>query len=220
MTIAVITGANRGIGLELARQLKQRGADVFAACREPSAALTALDVNVIDGIDVASDAGVSRLGAALAKKKIDIVINNAGILTNEDLADLNIERIRKQFEVNALGPLRVTAALVGSMVRGSKVAIVTSRMGSVADNTSGGRYGYRMSKSAVNMAGVSLSHDLKHQGIAVAIIHPGFVRTEMTGQQGFIDPPQAAQGILNRIDELELQTSGTFWHSNGEILPW
>jgi NAD(P)-dependent dehydrogenase (short-subunit alcohol dehydrogenase family) len=220
MSIAVITGASRGIGLELARQLKAKGFEVFAACRKPSSALQELQTTIVEGVDVASDEGIGRLVAALAGKTIDVLINNAGILTSEELGDLNIDRIRKQFEVNSLGPLRVTAALTEGFAKGSKVAIVTSRMGSITDNTSGSRYGYRMSKAAVNMAGVSLAHDLKERGIAVAIVHPGFVRTEMTNQQGFIDPPQAAQGILERIEELTLQTSGTFWHSNGETLPW
>jgi NAD(P)-dependent dehydrogenase (short-subunit alcohol dehydrogenase family) len=100
------------------------------------------------------------------------------------------------------------------------VAIVTSRMGSIEDNTSGGRYGYRMSKCAVNMAGRSLAHDLKDAGVAVAILHPGFVRTDMTGHQGLVDPPESAAGLIARIDELTLETSGGFWHANGERLPW
>ncbi len=128
--------------------------------------------------------------------------------------------MRRQFEVNSLGPLRVTAALRGNLGQGSKVAIVTSRMGSIEDNTSGGRYGYRMSKAAVNMAGRSLANDLKDRGVAVAILHPGFVRTEMTGHQGLIDPPESAAGLIARIDELTLETTGGFWHANGEIIPW
>jgi NAD(P)-dependent dehydrogenase (short-subunit alcohol dehydrogenase family) len=93
-------------------------------------------------------------------------------------------------------------------------------MGSIEDNTSGGRYGYRMSKAAVNMAGRSLANDLKNDGVAVAILHPGFVRTEMTGHQGLIDPPESAAGLIARIDEVTLETSGTFWHTKGEVIPW
>ena len=93
-------------------------------------------------------------------------------------------------------------------------------MGSIEDNTSGGRYGYRMSKAAVNMAGRSLANDLKDDGVAVAILHPGFVRTDMTGRQGLIDPPESAAGIIVRVDELSLENTGTFWHANGEIIPW
>jgi NAD(P)-dependent dehydrogenase (short-subunit alcohol dehydrogenase family) len=98
--------------------------------------------------------------------------------------------------------------------------MITSRMGSIADNTSGGRYGYRMSKAALNIASVSLAHDLKHLGISVGIIHPGLVGTEMIGGYGDISPDQAAESIAKRIEELNLENSGTFWHSNGEILPW
>jgi len=142
------------------------------------------------------------------------------VLSDESLADLDVDRIRRQFEVNSLGPLRVTAALRGNFDKGSKVAIVTSRMGSIEDNTSGGRYGYRMSKVAVNMAGRSLAHDLEEAGVAVVVLHPGFVRTDMTGRQGLIDPPESAAGLIARIDELSLETTGTFRHTNGETIPW
>ena len=220
MATVVITGANRGIGLELARQYKQRGEDVVAICRSSSEELAKLDVEVVEGVDVADDAAVGQLTASLEGREVDVLVNCAGILSDESLGDLDIDRIRKQFEVNSLGPLRVTAALRGNLGQGSKVAIITSRMGSIEDNTSGGRYGYRMSKAAVNMAGRSLANDLKGDGVAVAILHPGFVRTGMTGHQGLIDPPESAAGLIARIDEVTLETTGTFWHANGEVIPW
>ena len=128
--------------------------------------------------------------------------------------------IRRQFEVNSLGPLRVTRALLGRLVDGSKVGIVSSLMGSMTDNSSGGHYGYRMSKAAVNAAGVSLSHDLRPRGIAVAILHPGMVQTEMTGRRG-IPPEESVRGLLRLLDELTLERSGTFWHApTGRELPW
>ncbi len=137
------------------------------------------------------------------------------------LEHLDTNSIRRQFEVNALGPLRLTQALLTNLKQGSKVIIMTSRMGSIEDNTSGGSYGYRMSKVALSMAGKSLSVDLKSQGIAVAILHPGLVKTRMTGfTDSGITPEQAVKGLLARIDELNLENTGTFWHSNGEILPW
>ena len=220
MAVVCITGANRGIGLEMARRFQERGDQVIAACRRPSAELADLGVEVVDGIDVADDASVARLVEAAGERRIDVLINNAGILTRESLDDLDFDRMRSQFEVNSLGPLRVTAALRHNLGEGSKVAIVTSRMGSIDDNTSGGRYGYRMSKAAVNMAGRSLAHDLADAGIAVVILHPGFVRTEMTDHQGLVDAPESAAGLIARIDELTLETSGTFRHANGEALPW
>jgi NAD(P)-dependent dehydrogenase (short-subunit alcohol dehydrogenase family) len=200
--------------------LEARGVDVIAACRETSPELSELDVRVEDGVDVTSDEAVAGLAQRLEGIPIDLLINNAGILTKETLDDLDFDRVRRQLEVNSLGPLRVTHALLPNLRRGSKVAIITSRMGSIGDNTSGSRYGYRMSKAAVNMAGVSLAHDLRPQGIAVAILHPGFVRTDMTGGSGYVDPDEAAAGLLARIDELTLERSGGFWHANGERLPW
>ena len=178
MPTVVITGANRGIGLELTRQFRKRGDEVVAACRKSSDELVKLDVEAVEGVDVADDAGVGRLAACLEGRAVDVLVNCAGILSDESLGDLDFDRMRRQYEINSLGPLRVTAALRENLVQGSKVAIVTSRMGSIEDNTSGGRYGYRMSKAAVNMAGRSLANDLKDGGVAVAILHPGFVRTE------------------------------------------
>lgn len=220
MATVVITGANRGIGRELARQLSQRGDHVVAACRSADGAFDALDVEVIENVDVTTDAGVATLAEGLGDRRIDVLINNAGVLSRESLDDLDFEAIRHQMEVNAYGPLRVTAGLRHLLGEGSKVAVITSRMGSIEDNTSGSRYGYRMSKAAVNMAFRSLSHDLRPHGVAVAILHPGFVRTDMTGHEGMVDPPESAAGLIARIDELTPDTSGTFWHANGEVLPW
>lgn len=216
----VITGANRGIGLELCRQLSARNDRVIGVCRGASPELAGLDVRVEEGVDVTEPASVAALVQRLDGTRVDVLVNMAGILTRESLDDLDFDRIVRQFHVNAVGPLRLTAALLPLMGEGSKVVLVTSRMGSIGDNTSGGRYGYRMSKAALNMAGVSLAHDLRPRGIAVGIVHPGFVRTDMTGQQGLIDPPESAAGIVARVDELSLQNSGSFWHQNGELLPW
>ena len=216
-----MTGANRGIGLALTRELRQRGYAVLAACRTGTPALSALAVEVVEGVDVKDPAGIDRLAQAVADRNIDLLINNAGILRWGDALDaLDIDGIREQFEVNALGPLLVTAKLHARLPKGAKVALITSRMGSIEDNGSGGFYGYRMSKAALNMAGKSLAQDLKARGVAVAILHPGMVKTEMVGDHGQVEPEQAAQGLLARIDELTLATSGGFWHANGERLPW
>ena len=219
MATVVVTGANRGIGLELTRQLVERGDDVVAVCRAPSEALAALGVRVIDGVDVATAEGVAALAAALSGTNIDVLINNAGILRRDGLNDLDFDAIVEQFAVNSIGPLRVTSALLGNLGDGAKVAIVTSRMGSIADNGSGGYYGYRMSKAAVNIAGVSLARDLADRGVAIGILHPGMVATEMTGHQG-VAPDVSASGLLARIDALTTESSGTFWHAEGYELPW
>jgi NAD(P)-dependent dehydrogenase (short-subunit alcohol dehydrogenase family) len=221
MSLAIVTGANRGIGLALTGALAARGATVIAACRSDSPGLTKLGVEVVDGVDVTSHTGVQRLARAVGDRSIDLLINNAGILLwGDQLDSLDFEGIRKQFEVNALGPLRVTAALRSRLRKGAKVGLITSRMGSIDDNTSGGSYGYRMSKAALNMAGKSLALDLRPVEVAVAILHPGMVKTDMVGAHGQVEPADAARGLLARLDELTLETSGGFWHANGERLPW
>ena len=221
MGLTVVTGANRGIGYALCERLVERKAEVLAACRSASSELKKLGVEVVENVEVTEEAGIGRLVAAVGKRPIELLVNNAGILLwAKDFPEVDVAEIRKQFEVNALGPLRVTAALRERLGQGAKVALVTSRMGSIDDNTSGGHYGYRMSKAALNMAGKSLAVDLRGAGVAVAILHPGMVRTEMIGNRGQVEPSEAARGLLARIDELTLETSGGFWHANGERLPW
>ncbi|MBI3438048.1 MAG: SDR family oxidoreductase [Proteobacteria bacterium] len=220
MVTSVVTGANRGIGLELCRQLRARGDHVVAVCRKSSPELEALGIRLEAGIDVSDASAVAALASRVKDVRIDLLVNNAGILRGESLDALNFDSVAEQFEVNALGPLRVTAALAPMFAPDAKVAIITSRMGSIADNGSGGYYGYRMSKAAVNAAGVSLAHDLAVRGIAVALIHPGMVATDMTGKHG-IAPRDAAQGVIARIDALTRDTTGRFWHAGtGEELPW
>lgn len=216
----LITGANRGLGLELCRQLVARGDHVIATCRTRSADLETVGAHIEEGVDVTSDESVAQLVRRIEGLPIDWLINNAGILTRESLESLDFDGMRLQFEVNALGPLRVTHALLPQLGPGAKVGIITSRMGSIGDNTSGSRYGYRMSKVAVNMAGVSLAHDLRDRGIAIGLLHPGYVRTDMTRHNGLIDPPEAAAGLIARMDDLSMGSSGSFWHQNGEVLPW
>jgi NAD(P)-dependent dehydrogenase (short-subunit alcohol dehydrogenase family) len=220
MGTALVTGANRGIGLELCRQLKARRDTVIAVCRRSSKELDALNIMVETGIDVSDEAAISTLRRHLDGIKLDLLVNNAGILEETSLDHLDLQSIRRQIEVNALGPLSVTATLAPLLSLGSKIAIITSRMGSMGDNTSGSHYGYRMSKAAVNAAGVSLARDLRGRGIAVAIIHPGLVKTNMTRGHG-IEPAESVRGILARLDALTLENSGSFWHATtGEVLPW
>jgi NAD(P)-dependent dehydrogenase (short-subunit alcohol dehydrogenase family) len=221
MATYLITGANRGIGYEYCQQLLKRGDQPIAVCRQSSAELAALDIRVIEGIDLTQSQDIELLQKQLQGEQIDVLINNAAIIEGVTLANLDIDSIRRQFEVNAISPLWVTKSLLGNLARGSKVVLMTSRMGSIADNTSGGSYGYRMSKVALCMAGKSLAYDLQPQGIAVAILHPGLVQTRMTGfSTAGITPATAVRGLLARIDHLTLTNTGTFWHSNGEILPW
>lgn len=216
----VIIGANRGIGLEMARIWSQRGDTVYATCRNSSKELESLGVNVIADIDASTEAGLQKLRSALGDTRIDMLYHNAGIMRNENLDNMNYDTIREQFEVNTLAPLRTTVALLDHLHSGAKVGLMTSRMGSIEDNDSGGRYGYRISKAGLNAAGKSLAEDLKGHGIAVAILHPGFVQTDMTGHNGHLKPAEAAERLVQRMDEVNLDNTGTFWHSDGSVLPW
>ncbi len=223
MSRILVTGANRGIGLALCEALAARGDEVIGVCRHASPGLTACAARLIEGIDVADPEALLRLADTLEDGSLDVVIANAGRLSSQRLGAIDaaaIEEMIAQYRINAIGPLLTAQALRPKLRRPGRIAIITSRMGSIADNDSGGSYGYRMSKAAVNMAGVSLAHDLAGDDISVGLIHPGFVRTEMTGGQGLIEASEAAAGILARIDELNAKRTGSFRHSNGESLPW
>ena len=221
MSTYLILGANRGIGLELARQLKNRGEDVIATCRSTSPELNSLSVRVETNIDITSGESVIKLRENLNDTRVDVLIQNAGIAEFNSLANLDPQSIVRQFEVNALSPLCCVQTLLSRLSPSAKIALISSRMGSIEDNSSGGSYGYRMSKVALCMAGKSLSVDLKPRGIAVAILHPGLVSTRMTRfTSNGIQPKESVKGMIQRIDDLNLENTGTFWHSNGEILPW
>ena len=220
MKHVVITGANRGIGLELARYYQAEGWQVTGVCRETSAELEGCAAQIVDGVDVTAEQGIGRLTAALQGQTIDLLINNAGLLQDDVLGSLDMDSLRLQMEVNAFAPLRVCETLLPNMQAGSKIANITSRMGSISDNDSGGRYGYRASKAAFNAFGRSLAIDLKEHGIAVAQLHPGFVKTRMVNFGGLLTTEQSVAGLVARIKDLNLENSGSFWHCNGEELPW
>jgi NAD(P)-dependent dehydrogenase (short-subunit alcohol dehydrogenase family) len=217
---ALVMGANRGIGLALCRRLKDGGRDVIAVCRQSSPALDKLGVRVEAGVDVTSDDDVAALARRLEGVTLDEVVCNAGILRGDHLEDVDIDDVRAQLEVNAIGPLRVARALRKNIRRGGKLALITSRMGSIGDNGAGGSYGYRRSKAALNAAGMSLARDLAPAGIAVVVLHPGYVRTDMTDHTGNVDPAEAARQLVDRLDALTLETTGRFLHANGQTLPW
>ena len=223
MKTILVTGANRGIGLALTNAFRARGDTVVAVCRRSSDALEATGAQVEPGIDVTDGDALDALARRLSDVRIDTLVLNAGVLERESLGDIDeagFDSMRRQFEVNALGPLRVAQALLDNLADGAKVGIVTSRMGSVADNGSGGRYGYRASKAAVNAIGKSLAVDLQPRGIAVFLLHPGYVATDMVGGTGDVSPEQAAAQLVERLDGLTLEQTGTFWHANGSPLPW
>ncbi|XDD48801.1 SDR family oxidoreductase [Leptospira sp. WS92.C1] len=215
-----ITGSNRGIGLELTKHFLKKGDQVFALCRKPSSDLIRLrPTRIFEGVDVLNSNSIRELSSKLLDTKIDLLINNAGILLPDNLQSLDEENILTQFLVNALGPLKVVKALLPALKPNAKLVFLTSRMGSIADNSSGAYYGYRASKAALNAIAVSLSRDLSPKGISVGIFHPGMVATEMTGRQG-ISPEESVLGLAERIESLNLSNSGKFFHQNGEELPW
>ncbi|MDF2179986.1 SDR family oxidoreductase [Aliiglaciecola sp. CAU 1673] len=220
MSNVVITGASRGIGLALTKLYLARGDSVYALCREATDELRALDVQIVEGVDVADTDNLRQALSPLDKVQIDLLINNAGVLCRDGLETWDPQSVELQFKVNALGPLLVTQCLSPHLHKGSKVAMITSRMGSMADNGSGGYYGYRMSKAALNALGVSMARDMAERGIAVALLHPGYVQTRMVGFGGDVSAEESARGLMARIDELNMQNSGQFWHAKGDVLPW
>lgn len=224
MQTVVITGANRGIGLALTKLYLTLGMKVVALCRTSSPELNATNAIIIDNVELTDISAITtipaRIESQLGNCGIDYLINNAGIFQNEALPSLDIKSIQEQFTVNALAPITLSTALLPLLSPNAKIAFITSRMGSISDNSSGAYYGYRMSKAALNAGAVSLARDLYRQGIAVAILHPGFVQTQMVNFTGDISADTAAERLARRIDELNLANSGSFWHSNGDVLPW
>ena len=229
MSVVLVTGADRGIGHALSRAYHARSDDVIAACLDDSDALRASGIRVEPGVDVTSDEAVQGLARRLAATSttIDILVNNAGIFHEDVFGALDFDAIRAQLEVNTLGPLRVTEALLDRLKAGSTVAFITSRVGSLGDNSSGGTYGYRISKCAANMVAVNLAHDLAKRGIGAVILHPGMVATGQTldGERHLARPAEeAAAALIERIDAVEPGEPGTqpaFWHApERTILPW
>jgi len=199
--------------------MHERGDDVIGVCRTSNDDLDSIGIRVIDGVDVSDDAGVAKLAEAIGDQPIDVLVNNAGILRSDSLETVDYDSMLEQYRVNTIGPLRVTRSLLTNLGEGSKVGIVTSRVGSIEDNGSGNNYGYRCSKSAANMVGMNLHHDLSPKGIAVILLHPGLVATDMTGGTG-VSAEDSARGLIARLDELSPATSGSFFHAEGYALPW
>ena len=252
---AAVTGANRGLGLELCRQLCEdvNIHQIFAICRQTSSMLTELSrtqegkVVIVDDVNVSQDECVSKIQqhsvfSTLSESPIPIglLIHNAGaygpaepfpnqheMYASQTLQNITMDRMRGSFEVNTLGPLRVTQALLpnlrASSSKAKKVIIISSLMGSLTDNTSGGHYGYRTAKAGVNMIGRSLSEDLREDDIAVGLIHPGFVLTGFGSSDGTTakeampgqrDVESAVKGVLQAVETVTMENTGIFLHGN------
>jgi NAD(P)-dependent dehydrogenase (short-subunit alcohol dehydrogenase family) len=226
----VVTGANRGIGLELTRQLLERGDSVVATARDPehADALKSLHQRFGDRLwlvrlDVSSDGSAAELVKALPDGPLDGLINNAGTLGKmATFSELDLDDAVRTFQTNALGALRVTRALLPRLRQGStkRVLNVSTGMGSVADNTSGGAFSYRISKAALNMATRNLAHTLRSDGIAVVVVNPGWVQTDMGGAGATMPVDESARRLLAIFDSLDLATSGSFLNYDGTTFPW
>ena len=198
---------------------------MIAACLNDSQEMRDMGIQVEPGIDVTRSKPLREMAARLkeAGTKIDVLVSNAGIFKIVDhLGEIDFEEMKAHFELNSLGPLRVTEALLDCLAANAKVGLITSRFGSIAENTSGRCYAYRVSKAAANMVGVNLFHDLKKLGHTVVMMHPGMVATDMSaGSTGnFIQPEEAAEGLVKILDEAKLGDAPEFRHANGEALPW
>lgn len=225
MTTALVVGCDRGIAHAIALQLHERGDRVLAACLGDGDDLKQRGITVEPYVDVTDDASVEGLAARLQGTRLDWLLHVAGVLGTDELGTIDYDDVRRQFEINTIGPLRTVEAHRDLLGEGSKVGIVSSRVGSLGDNGSGGMYAYRISKAGANMVGLNLHHDLAPRGIAVQMLHPGMVATDLTkglAASGvpFIAPEEAAAGLVRQMDELTLETSGRFRHANGTDLPW
>ncbi len=225
----LITGANRGIGLALTQQFLAKGWDVVATARHPDGARELWEAERDYGercriveMDVTCDADLDRVAKQLAGKPLDLLINNAGVLTDraESLEQVTVDSMLKSFTVNTLGPLRVMQKFLANLQAGDspKVGTITSKMGSVGDNTSGGYYAYRASKVAVNMVNKSFACD--YPGIIAVVIHPGWVQTAMGGAGAPVTAEEAAAGICNVLLGLSSESSGRFYDYKGKEIPW
>lgn len=224
MTV-LITGANRGIGLEFARQFTEKGYRVIGTARTPDEAheLHDLDVRIVQ-LDVTDEDSLEAMAADLQGTAIDILINNAGIGGQfaDKLTEVDIDKVARTVDVNSLGPMRVTSALYDNLHSGEgrTVIQITSIMGSIELNDRGGFYGYRMSKAALNMFNRSLSHELGDEGFICIVLHPGWVQTDMGGEQAPLTPEESIGGMIKVIEGLDVGDNGRFYDYTGKELPW
>ncbi|MGZ8409720.1 MAG: SDR family oxidoreductase [Hyphomicrobium sp.] len=227
MPTCLITGANRGLGLEFAKQYAADDWKVIATCRRPD---EAEDLGAVEGsveiypLDVTDFARVEQLARKLSGVAIDLLINNAGIYGPRVVPYKNVEYALwcEVLRVNTMAPLKVSATFLDHLGRGrdKKIVTISSKMGSIADNTSGGVYIYRSSKAALNAVMKSLSIDLRDQGFTVVVLNPGWVRTDMGGSSASIDSFESVAGMRDVINNLRVEDSGRFLHYDGTEIPW
>lgn len=230
MSTILITGANRGIGLELTRQLIARGDSVIAACRAPEHAedLQALAAShstlTILPLVVTDAASISAAKSALGSRVIDILVNNAGIIgpKRQSTLDMDFDGFLETLDVNTLGPLRVLQAFLPNLERSAwpRALTITSRMGSLTASPATDRIAYRASKAALNRLMLAAAGDLKTRNIAVAVAHPGWVQTDMGGQQAALTPTESARGLIEVVDHMTLSNTPRFFDHDGSTISW
>ncbi len=232
MKTTLITGANRGLGLEFAKQYASAGWRVHACCRCPeeaqalgTLASTSNNDVLVHRLDVADFPQMGALAAHLQGEAIDLLINNAGVYPDRNsrgLGDIDYNGWAHAFRINTMAPLRMAEAFLEHLARSGdrKVALITSKMGSLDDNSSGGCYAYRSSKAALNMVAKSLAIDLAPRGILTALLHPGWVQTDMGGPDAWITPEQSVTGMRRVIDRMTAADSGKFYAYDGQLIPW
>ena len=227
----LVTGANRGLGLEFVRQYAGDGWKTLAACRSPKSAreLKALQAQHADGIsilalDVTDSESVRSAAAQLRGEPIDLLLNNAGVggPPAQKIGSLDYAAWARVIDANVLGPARVIEAFVGNVAKGGgkRIVTLTSRMGSIGDNSSGGSYAYRSSKAGVNAVMKSFAIDLAPRGITCVVVHPGWVRTDMGGAGGKLAPAESVKTLRRLIDSLKAKDAGKFFNYDGSELPW
>ena len=228
MSSILITGANRGLGFEFAKQYGADGWQVLAACREPDKAaklaqLAHTAAVTLVKMDVTDPRSISEAAKILGPRPIDILINGAGIMGGrQSFGDMDYEGWATVFDVNTMGPLRVTQALAEHLARSARklVVTITSGMGSLADNTSGGWIAYRSSKAAVNMVMRSLAIELTPRGITCVVVNPGWVKTDMGGARAPLTPPESVGALKRLIDTLGPANTGRFYNYDGREYAW
>ena len=225
----LITGANRGIGLGLTERFAHFGHEVVACCRNPDGARELWEVESesrgrvkIKQLDITQQADVDKLAADMRGETIDILLNNAGMLPDFDssIKELSIDALERSFEVNTIGPIRVVKGFLANLEKSSSpiIANISSKVGSIADNSSGRGYAYRSSKTALNMLNTCL--DIELQKICCVVIHPGWVKTDMGGQAAPTDILESSESLTHLITRLDLKDSGRFLDYQGNDIPW
>jgi NAD(P)-dependent dehydrogenase (short-subunit alcohol dehydrogenase family) len=226
MPTYVITGANRGIGLEFARQLSRRGKDtlIIATAREPAQAteLARLVHQVVE-LDVADETSIAKAAETIGDRPVDVLINNAGVSSDQrSLASLTMGELQRVFAVNSFGPMLMTKAILKNLRAGERKLVfsITSQLGSITNNKGGSSYPYRASKAALNQLNMSVSHELAGEGFTCVVAHPGWVKTDMGGSGAPLSPEKSVESLLKVVDGLTPADTGKFFNYDGTTLPW